>query len=203
MSTLCYFCTEPIEKGDVNLHHPVYKSKGGTHVEPSHADCHRSFHSERGDFVEFGRRGGLQSAITRRWSFNLRGVKDHPAYDFDRTYYLAYYAHRIKRGSREIVPSYIGGMMDIQSYPKEIERAAPDLAATCEELSETRDRIKEAEIEALASVMAAKGENDKPLYSNDKARDIAVFFSLRSDSSYNQTGHRANLFLILICKSLH
>jgi hypothetical protein len=34
--------------------------------------------------------------------------------------------------------------------------------------------------------MAAKGENEKPLHSNDKARDIAVFFALRSDSSYNQ-----------------
>jgi hypothetical protein len=38
----------------------------------------------------------------------------------------------------------------------------------------------------LASVIAAKGENDKPLYSNDKARDIAVYFALRADSSYNQ-----------------
>jgi hypothetical protein len=34
--------------------------------------------------------------------------------------------------------------------------------------------------------MAAKGENDKPLHSNDKARDIAVFFAMRTDSSYNQ-----------------
>jgi hypothetical protein len=76
--------------------------------------------------------------------------------------------------------------MKITDYPKEIERAALDLAATCEELSETRERIREAEIETLASVIAAKGENEKPLHSNDKARDIAVFFALRSDSSYNQ-----------------
>ncbi|HET9531623.1 MAG TPA: hypothetical protein VFQ92_14800 [Blastocatellia bacterium] len=76
--------------------------------------------------------------------------------------------------------------MKISDYPKEIEAAALDLAATCEELSETRDRIKVAEIEALASVIAAKGENDKPLPTNDKARDIAVFFALRSDSSYCQ-----------------
>lgn len=76
--------------------------------------------------------------------------------------------------------------MKVTDYPREIERAALDLAATCEELSETRDRIKEAELEALASVIAAKGENDKPLYSNDKARDIAVHLALRSDSSYNQ-----------------
>jgi hypothetical protein len=76
--------------------------------------------------------------------------------------------------------------MKITDYPKEIERAALDLAATCEEIAEVRDRIKDAEIEALASVIAAKGENDKPLHSNDKARDIAVFFALRADSSYCQ-----------------
>jgi hypothetical protein len=34
--------------------------------------------------------------------------------------------------------------------------------------------------------MAAKGENDKPLHSNDRARDIAVFFALRADPSYCQ-----------------
>jgi hypothetical protein len=71
--------------------------------------------------------------------------------------------------------------MKVTDYPKEIERAALDLAATCEELSETRERIREAEIETLATVMAAKGENDKPLHSNDKARDIAVYFALRAD----------------------
>jgi hypothetical protein len=61
-----------------------------------------------------------------------------------------------------------------------------DLAVTVEELAEVREQIRTAEIETLASVMAAKGENDKPLHSNDKARDIAVFFALRSDSAYNQ-----------------
>ena len=77
-------------------------------------------------------------------------------------------------------------MKTINSCPIEIERAALDLAATCEELSETRERIREAEIETLATVMAAKGENDKPLHTNDKARDIAVFFALRADSAYCQ-----------------
>jgi len=76
--------------------------------------------------------------------------------------------------------------MKVNQYPQEIERAALDLAATSEELSETRERIREVEIETLANVMAAKGENDKPLHSNDRARDIAVFFALRADSSYNQ-----------------
>ena len=89
----CYFCSEPIEPGDVNMHHLVYKSRGGTETAPSHADCHRSFHSDQGGFKAWGRTGGQVSAITRRWAFNLRGVKDHPAYDFDRAYYVAHYAH--------------------------------------------------------------------------------------------------------------
>ena len=76
--------------------------------------------------------------------------------------------------------------MRIQDYPKQIEAAALDLAATCEELSETRDRIKEGEIEALASVIAARTEDGKLIHSNDRARDIAVHFVLRADSSYNQ-----------------
>jgi hypothetical protein len=76
--------------------------------------------------------------------------------------------------------------MKVNDYPKEIERAALDLAATCEELSETRDRIKTAEIETLANVLNARGEDGKALYGNDRARDIALHFALRADSSYSQ-----------------
>jgi hypothetical protein len=94
MSAACYFCEQAIQPGDaVNLHHPVYKSNGGTHVEPSHERCHVAHHSDQGDFKAWGRIGGQISALTRRWAFNLRGVKDHPAYDFDRNYYFAFYAH--------------------------------------------------------------------------------------------------------------
>ena len=90
----CHFCSEQIEPGDaVNLHHPVYRSNGGTQVEPSHTACHRAFHSDQGDFRYWGRIGGQITALTRRWAFNLRGVKDHPAYDTDRSFYSAFYAH--------------------------------------------------------------------------------------------------------------
>jgi hypothetical protein len=93
MSATCFFCEQPIQPGDVNMHHPVYRSQGGTHVEPSHKSCHVAHHSDSGDFKSWGRIGGQITALTRRWSFNLRGVKDHPAYDFDRAYYIAHYAH--------------------------------------------------------------------------------------------------------------
>lgn len=86
----CYFCNRSIEPDQpINLHHPLYKSNGGTHVEPAHERCHVEFHSRNGDFREFGKR----SAITRAWAFNLKNVRNHPAYEFDRAFYLMFYAH--------------------------------------------------------------------------------------------------------------
>ena len=85
----CFLCAQPIEPGDeVNLHHPVYRSHGGTEVVPTHKACHVVHHSTSGDYRAWGQR----SALTRRWAFNLKGVRTHPAYDFDRAYYLALYA---------------------------------------------------------------------------------------------------------------
>jgi hypothetical protein len=85
----CYFCQSEIQPDQpVNLHHPTYKSNGGTQVEPAHEKCHVEYHSRQGDFREFGKR----SAMTRRWAFNLKNVRTNPAYDFDRAYYLMLYA---------------------------------------------------------------------------------------------------------------
>lgn len=87
---ICYFCkTEIKQDHPINLHHPTYKSDGGTHVEPAHETCHVEYHSKQGDFQRWGK----QSAVTRRWAFNLKNVRTNPAYDFDRQYYLALYAH--------------------------------------------------------------------------------------------------------------
>src|ERR1051325_5802922 len=87
---ICYFCKVEIKLDQaINLHHPIYKSNGGTHVEPTHEQCHVEYHSRQGDYRIWGQR----SAETRRWAFNLKGVKDHPAYEFDRAYYLMLYAN--------------------------------------------------------------------------------------------------------------
>ncbi len=82
-------------RGDdvVNLHHPLPRSGGGTFTQPTHRDCHVSHHSTNGDFASWGREGGLQSALTRRWAFNLRNVKDDPLYDTARQFNSAFYAH--------------------------------------------------------------------------------------------------------------
>ena len=87
---ICYLCNLPIKATDeVEHHHPTYKSRGGTETRPTHKACHRAHHSNQGDFRAWGK----MSAQTRAWSFNLANVRNHPAYDFDRAYYLMNYAH--------------------------------------------------------------------------------------------------------------
>jgi hypothetical protein len=87
---ICFFCkTEVTQDQPLNLHHPIYKSNGGTHVEPAHEKCHVEYHSRQGDFRKWGR----LSAATRRWAFNLKNVRSDPAYEFDRQYYLMLYGN--------------------------------------------------------------------------------------------------------------
>ena len=87
---ICYLCQKPITSQDeIEQHHPVYKSRGGKQTAPTHKRCHRNHHSQQGDFRAWGK----MSAVTRAWAFNLANVRNHPAYDFDRAYYLMNYAH--------------------------------------------------------------------------------------------------------------
>ena len=86
----CFLCSQPITAQDeVEHHHPIYKSRGGRQTAPTHKRCHRAHHSKQGDFRAWGK----MSAVTRAWAFNLANVRNHPAYDFDRAYYLMNYAH--------------------------------------------------------------------------------------------------------------
>ncbi len=90
----CGLCCGAINPGDeVNLHHPIPRSEGGTLTTPTHKACHVAHHSDGGDFREWGRIGGKLSAMTRRWAFNLRGVKDDPLYDAARDFHTTFYAH--------------------------------------------------------------------------------------------------------------
>ena len=90
----CYLCSGAIKPDDeINNHHPVYQSQGGVGTEPTHRDCHVAFHIAAGDFSTWGRIGGQITATTKRWSFNLKNVKDHPAYEMSRQFYRAHYAH--------------------------------------------------------------------------------------------------------------
>jgi hypothetical protein len=90
----CFLCTRRIRQGQPTHEHHAerLRSEGGATTEKVHASCHVRFHSQNRQFREWGRRGGITTATTRRWSFNLRNVKDNPAFDFDRKYYTALYA---------------------------------------------------------------------------------------------------------------
>lgn len=86
----CHICTKPISaRQRIEYHHPVYRSRGGRETAPSHARCHRRFHSKKGDFREFGRKGAASGA----WAFNLKNVRRHSKYDEVRWHYLYNYAN--------------------------------------------------------------------------------------------------------------
>jgi hypothetical protein len=79
MRAACHFCAAAIKPGDaVNMHHPAYKSNGGKKVEPAHKACHIDFHSSQNDFVEWGRKGGKETAARGWWIFNLKRGKNPP-----------------------------------------------------------------------------------------------------------------------------
>jgi hypothetical protein len=90
----CTLCTQPIAPDDaLNMHHPVYRSNGGTETEPMHKACHVALHSSRNDFSEWGKIGGQISALSKQWAFNLRNVRSHAAHEINRQFNRAMYAH--------------------------------------------------------------------------------------------------------------
>jgi hypothetical protein len=63
---ICCLCKQAITASqEIEHHHPIYKSRGGTETAPAHKACHRQRHSEEGDFAAWGRIGGKLSSITR------------------------------------------------------------------------------------------------------------------------------------------
>ena len=91
----CYFCNRSIAKRQLHQHHLTPKCEGGTETAPVHKSCHINHHSREGHFRKWGRMGGQLSAITRRWAFYLKNVKDNPAFELDRQFYRLYYAEAV------------------------------------------------------------------------------------------------------------
>jgi hypothetical protein len=90
---ICHLCKQPITKDQqVEYHHPIYRSEGGSATAPTHKACHRKHHSDQGDFIAWGRIGGRLSSVTRVWSVNLKNVSTHPAFALDRAFYRLAYA---------------------------------------------------------------------------------------------------------------
>ena len=81
----CFLCTQPITaRQKVEYHHPIYKSRGGKKTAPTHKRCHRIHHSGKGDFRERAKMG----TASKKWAFNLKNVRTHPAYEQVRWSYL-------------------------------------------------------------------------------------------------------------------
>lgn len=72
------------------------------------------------------------------------------------------------------------------SYPQMIEAALMQLADINEQLSDTREALKDAELEAIGAAIEARGEDNRPLYSNEKAREVAAHRALKADDGYQR-----------------
>jgi hypothetical protein len=88
----CHFCGRCINQAELNYHHLIPRSQGGEVTVPTHKSCHITHHSTSGHFRHWGRVGGQISALSRQWAFTLKNVRDNPAYEMDRQFYLLYYA---------------------------------------------------------------------------------------------------------------
>lgn len=76
----CDNCGEWIQRGELQWHHPIPRSEGGTDTVPYCRGCHVRHHSKRGDFARWGRLGGQASAALGHWAHHLRRVRDHANY---------------------------------------------------------------------------------------------------------------------------
>jgi hypothetical protein len=66
---ICFLCKQAISKDQpIEMHHPIYKSEGGTQTAPTHKACHRQCQSDQGDFRAWGKVGGTIVSLTRVWS---------------------------------------------------------------------------------------------------------------------------------------
>jgi hypothetical protein len=74
----------------------------------------------------------------------------------------------------------------IHSYPQMIEAALMQLADISEQLSDVRESLKDVELEAMGAALEAKNGEGKPLYSNDKAREIAAHKTLKASATYQR-----------------
>lgn len=81
MRPTCDKCRKPIQKGQLQWHHPIPQSEGGTETVPVCRPCHTHHHSANGDFARWGRIGGLRTAALGVWAHHLRRVKTHAKYE--------------------------------------------------------------------------------------------------------------------------
>ena len=76
--------------------------------------------------------------------------------------------------------------MTIKEYPAEIERAALELHQVCSEHSDVKEILRGIKAQTEASIYEAKGEDEKPVYKNDRERAQAVSEALNDSATYQR-----------------
>ncbi len=74
----------------------------------------------------------------------------------------------------------------IHQIPAQIEGKQQELITDSEDLAQVREQIKDRELEAICEAAEARGEDGKPIYTNDKLREQAARASLKADTQYQR-----------------
>ena len=78
-------------------------------------------------------------------------------------------------------------------YPHKSRSKQQELITDSEDLAQVREQIKDAELEAICETAEARGEDGKPLYTNDKFRERAARQSLKADAQYQRDRETARI----------
>ena len=76
--------------------------------------------------------------------------------------------------------------MTIKEYPAEIERAALELHQVSSEYWDVKEILRGIKAKAEADAYLTKGEDEKPLYKNDRERAHAVCEALSDSAAYQR-----------------
>ena len=81
----------------------------------------------------------------------------------------------------------------IHQVPARNESKQQELIIDSEDLAIVREQIKNAELEANCEAAEARGEDGKPLYTNDKLRERAARASFKADVQYQRDRETARI----------
>ena len=81
----------------------------------------------------------------------------------------------------------------IHQIPAQIESKQQELITDSKDLAIVREQIKDAELDAICEAAEARGEDGKPLHTNDKFRERAARQSLKADAQYSQDKETARI----------
>ncbi len=81
----------------------------------------------------------------------------------------------------------------IHQIPAQIESKQQELITDSEDLAIVREQIKDRELDAVCDAAEARGEDGKPMYTNDKLRERAARATLKADAQYSRDRETARI----------